>query len=57
MCLMAWCFGIPYGDLQTGMKDIIASMIAAILILLAVGVLLDFVKKIAKTPKPWRLAF
>ncbi|WP_455581046.1 hypothetical protein [Dysosmobacter sp.] len=54
---MAWCFGIPYGDLQTGMKDIIASMIAAILILLAVGVLLDFVKKIAKTPKPWRLAF
>ena len=39
MCLMAWCFGIPYDDLQKGIKDTITSMIVAILILLAVGVL------------------
>ena len=39
MCLMAWCFGIPYAELQQGIKDTVASMIVAILILLAVGVL------------------
>ena len=39
MCFMAWCFGIPYGELQQGIKDTISSMIVAILILLAVGVL------------------
>ena len=39
MCLMAWCFGVPYDDLQKGIKDTITSMIVAILILLAVGVL------------------
>ena len=39
MCLMAWCFGIPYAELQQGIKDTISSMIVAILILLSVGVL------------------
>ncbi len=39
MCFMAWCFGIRYDDLQKGIKDTITSMIIAILILLAVGVL------------------
>lgn len=39
MCTMAWCFGIQYDDLQKGIKDTITSMIVAILILLAVGVL------------------
>ena len=39
MCLMAWCFGIPYAELQQGIKDTVASMIVAILILFAVGVL------------------
>ncbi|MBR1456897.1 MAG: Na+/H+ antiporter NhaC [Oscillospiraceae bacterium] len=39
LCFMAWCFGIRYDALQQGIKDTIASMIVAILILLAVGVL------------------
>ena len=39
MCLMAWCFGIPYAELQQGLKETVSSMIVAILILLAVGVL------------------
>ena len=39
MCLMAWCFGIPYAELQQGVKDTVSSMIVAILILLSVGVL------------------
>ena len=39
MCFMAWCFGIRYDDLQKGIKDTNTSMIIAILILLAVGVL------------------
>lgn len=39
MCLMAWCFGVPYAELQQGIKDTVSSMIVAILILLAVGVL------------------
>lgn len=39
MCLMAWCFGIPYAELQQGIKGTVSSMIVAILILLAVGVL------------------
>lgn len=39
MCLMAWCFGIPYAELQQGIKETVSSMIVAILILLAVGVL------------------
>ena len=39
MCLMAWCFGISYSDLQNGIRDTITSMIVAILILLSVGVL------------------
>ncbi|MEY8260611.1 Na+/H+ antiporter NhaC [Oscillospiraceae bacterium 50-60] len=39
MCVMAVCFGIPYGELQKGVKDTIASMIVAMLILLVVGVL------------------
>ncbi len=39
MCLMAWCFGIPYAELQQGIKDTVSSMIVAILILLSVGVL------------------
>ena len=41
MCFMAWCFGIKYDDLQTGIKETITSMIIAILILLAVGVLVE----------------
>lgn len=40
MCLMAVLFGVPYSKLQTGIKDIIASMLIAMLILLAVGVLI-----------------
>lgn len=39
MCLMAWCFGTSYSDLQNGIRDTITSMIVAILILLSVGVL------------------
>ena len=39
MCVMAVCFGIPYGELQKGIKDTISSMIVAMLILLVVGVL------------------
>ena len=39
MCLMAWCFGILYAELQQGIKETVSSMIVAILILLAVGVL------------------
>ena len=39
MCLMAWGFGIPYAELQQGIKETVSSMIVAILILLAVGVL------------------
>ena len=39
MCLMAWCFGIPYAELQQGIKDTVSSMIVAILLLLSVGVL------------------
>ena len=39
MCLMAWCFGIPYAELQQGIKDTVSSMFVAILILLSVGVL------------------
>lgn len=39
MCLMAWCFGIPYAELQQGIKETVSSMIVAILILLSVGVL------------------
>ena len=39
MCLMAWCFGISYSELQNGIRDTITSMIVAILILLSVGVL------------------
>ena len=39
MCVMAWCFGISYGELQNGIRDTITSMIVAILILLSVGVL------------------
>ena len=41
MCLMAWCFGIPYAELQQGIKETVSSMIVAILILLAVGVLVS----------------
>ena len=41
MCTMAACFGVPYNDLQQGIKDTIASMIVAMLILLAVGVLIS----------------
>jgi len=41
MCCMACCFGIPYNDLQKGIKDTIASMLVAILILFAVGVLIS----------------
>ena len=43
MCLMAWCFGIPYAELQQGIKETVSSMIVAILILLAVGVLVGAV--------------
>ena len=39
VCLMAWCFGIPYAELQQGIKETVSTMIVAILILLAVGVL------------------
>ncbi len=39
MCVMAVLFGIKYDDLQAGIKDTISSMIVAILILFAVGVL------------------
>ncbi|MDY4162827.1 MAG: Na+/H+ antiporter NhaC family protein [Sutterella sp.] len=41
MCLMACLFGIPYDALQKGIKDTIASMLIAMLILLAVGVLIS----------------
>lgn len=39
MCIMAVCFGIKYDELQKGIKDTIASMLVAMLILLAVGTL------------------
>ncbi|MCI5698325.1 MAG: Na+/H+ antiporter NhaC [Clostridiales bacterium] len=39
MCFMAYIFGIKYDALQNGIKETITSMIVAILILLAVGVL------------------
>lgn len=41
MCVMAVCFGVKYEDLQQGIKETIASMIVAMLILLAVGVLIS----------------
>ena len=41
MCFMAWLFGIPYGELQNGIRSTITSMVVAILILLAVGVLVS----------------
>lgn len=41
MCLMACIFGISYNRLQQGIKDTIASMLVAMLILLAVGVLIS----------------
>ena len=40
MCLMAVLFGVRYGELQKGIKDMIGSMLIAMLILLAVGVLI-----------------
>ncbi len=40
MCLMACAFGIKYDEIQKGIKDTIASMLIAMLILLAVGVLI-----------------
>ncbi|MDL2327563.1 Na+/H+ antiporter NhaC [Ruminococcaceae bacterium OttesenSCG-928-A11] len=39
MCVLACLFGIKYDDLQAGIKNTITSMIVAILILIAVGVL------------------
>lgn len=39
MCVMAILFGIKYEDLQKGIKETISSMVVAMLILLAVGVL------------------
>ena len=39
MCIMACCFGIKYDDLQADIKGTINSMLVAILILIAVGVL------------------
>lgn len=39
MGAMACCFGIKYSDVQSGIRDTVASMVVAILILLAVGVL------------------
>lgn len=41
MCVMAVCFGVKYGDLQTGIKDVITTMLVAILILFSVGVLVS----------------
>ncbi len=41
MCAMAVCFGVKYEDLQQGIKETISSMIVAMLILLAVGVLIS----------------
>ena len=41
MCLMACIFGISYDRLQQGIKDTISSMLIAMLILLAVGVLIS----------------
>ena len=40
MCAMAALFGVPYDALQKGIRDTIASMLVAMLILLAVGVLI-----------------
>ena len=40
MCVMASLFGVPYGKLQQGIKDMIGSMLVAMLILLSVGVLI-----------------
>ena len=39
MCVLSCCFGIRYDDLQADMKATISSMLVAILILIAVGVL------------------
>ena len=39
MCVMAVIFGTKYNDLQTGIKEVITSMLVAILILFSVGVL------------------
>jgi len=41
MCAMACAFGVSYDRLQKGIKETIASMIVAMLILLAVGVLIS----------------
>lgn len=40
MCLMACAFGIKYDEIQKGIKDTIASMLVAMLILLSVGILI-----------------
>lgn len=40
MCAMACAFGMKYETLQNGIKDMIGSMLLAMLILLAVGVLI-----------------
>lgn len=40
MCLMACWFGITYNKIQAGIKEMISSMLVAMLILLAVGVLI-----------------
>lgn len=40
MCLMACCFGMKWDVLQKGIKDMISSMLVAMLILLAVGMLI-----------------
>ena len=40
MCLMACAFGISYDSVQKGIKDTIASMLVAMLILLSVGILI-----------------
>ena len=39
MCILATCFGIKYDDLQADIKNTLSSMLVAILILIAVGVL------------------
>ena len=39
MCVLSCCCGIRYDDLQADMKATISSMLVAILILIAVGVL------------------
>ena len=52
MCLMAWCFGIPYAELQQGIKETVSSMIVAILILLSVGVLVGVWMASGTVPLP-----